>query len=237
MTTHLWPLAAPHDTGNGVGADALLAALDALDTGVLVCDARGRLLVCNHAARRELDVGGLLRVGHDAMLDVAGGAGLLALRRAVHGAAFDHSHQLVALRHAEQCLLLAVQPLRTNDGGPPHALLLTGRRGLCPSLALQHLGRLYALTPAEVSVLGGLLDGVRISDMARARKVKLSTVRTQVAALRAKLGVQRMDDITRLVAELPPMLGALGRQDAQPAAPRGLAGLSASVSSGAGQRQ
>jgi DNA-binding CsgD family transcriptional regulator len=133
--------------------------------------------------------------------------------------------------------LLAVQPLRTSDGGPPRALLLTGRRGLCPRLALQHLGRLYALTPAEVSVLGGLLDGVRISDMARARKVKLSTVRTQVAALRAKLGVQRMDDITRLVAELPPMLGALGRQDAQPAAPRGLAGLSASVSSGAGQRQ
>ena len=67
--------------------------------------------------------------------------------------------------------------------------------------------------------------------------VGLAPYGTQVAALRAKLGVQRMDDITRLVAELPPMLGALGRQDAQPAAPRGLAGLSASVSSGAGQRQ
>jgi len=49
--------------------------------------------------------------------------------------------------------------------------------------------------------------------MARARGVKLSTVRTQVAALRAKMGVQRVDDITRLVAELPPMLGALGRRE------------------------
>ena len=237
MTTHPWPVAPPHDPMPGVGTDALLSALDALDTGVLVCDARGRMLICNHAARRELDAGGLLRLGPDALLDVAGGAGLLALRRAVHGAAFDHIHQLVPLRHADQCLMLAVQPLRTTDGGPPRVLLLTGRRGLCPSLALQHFGRVYALTPAEVSVLASLLDGVRINDMARARGVKLSTVRTQVAALRAKLGVQRVDDITRLVAELPPMLGALGRRDALPAAPLGLAGLCAGAASGAGQRQ
>ncbi len=237
MNTQAWPTAtSPLDAGPGVGTDALLAALDALDTGVLVCDARGRLLVCNHAARRELDAGGLLRLGHDAMLDVAGGVGLLALRRAMHGAAFDHSHQLVPLRHAEQCLMLAVQPLRTSVGGPPRVLLLTGRRGLCPSLALQHLGRVYALTPAEVSVLRGLLDGVRIGDMARARGVKLSTVRTQVAALRAKLGVQRVDDITRLVAELPPMLGALGRREAHPVAPAGLAGFGPRASA-AGQWQ
>jgi hypothetical protein len=39
--------------------------------------------------------------------------------------------------------------------------------------------------------------------------VAVSTVRSQVAALRAKFGVRRIDDITRLVAELPPMLGAL----------------------------
>lgn len=219
-TSPSWPEASPHDAVPAVGADVLLAALDALDTGVLVCDARARLLVANHAARRELADGGVLRLGRDGLLDVAGGAGLLALRRAVHGAAADHSHQLVPLRHAAQCLMLAVQPLRTQVGGAPQVLLLTGRRGLCPSLALQHFGRVHALTPAEVSVLGGLLDGVRIPDMARARGVKLSTVRTQVAALRAKLGAQRVDDITRLVAELPPMLGALRRLEVRPAALR-----------------
>ena len=220
MTTHPWPLPLQHDSLPGLGADALLAVLDALDTGVLVCDARGRLLLHNHAAGRELADGGLLRHGHDGMLDVAGGTGLLALRRAVHGAAFDHSHQLVPLRHGTVCLLLAVQPLRCDEGGAPRVLLLTGRRGLCPDLAVHHLGRVYALTPAEVSVLTSLLAGVRISDMAAARGVKLSTVRTQVAALRAKLGVQRVDDITRLVAELPPMLGALGPQQGRPAPAR-----------------
>jgi DNA-binding CsgD family transcriptional regulator len=217
MTTNPWQLPPLHDTQPSVGTEVLLAALDALDTGVMVCDARGRLLVRNHAARLELADGGLLRQGHDGLLDVAGGTGLLALRRAVHGAAFEHSHQLVPLRHGTQCLMLAVQPLRGGDAGAPRVLLLTGRRGLCPDLAVHHLGRVYALTPAEVAVLTSLLAGVRIQDMARARGVKLSTVRTQVAALRAKLGVQRVDDITRLVAELPPMLGALGRQEVRPA--------------------
>lgn len=215
MSNPTWPAAATHDTLSGPGADTLLAALDALDTGVMVCDARGRLLVCNQAARRELADGRVLALGADAMLDVAAGAGLLALRRAVHGAAFMRSHHLVPLRNGGHTLMLAVQPLRGDGDGPARVLLLTGRRGLCPDLAVQQLARVYALTPAEVGVLGSLLAGVRIGDLAPARGVKLSTVRTQVAALRAKLGVQRVDDITRLVAELPPMLGALGGHEPQ----------------------
>lgn len=194
-------------------ADVLMAALDAVDCGVLVCDARGRLLLCNRAGRRELDDGDVLQVGADGLLDVQGGAGLLALRRAVHDAAVLRSHQLVPLRVGGRRLMLSVQPLGGVDGAP-RALLMTGRRSLCPELAVRHLGRVFALTPAEIDVLGSLLAGVRIADMAKARGVKLSTVRTQVAALRAKLGVQRVDDITRLVAELPPMLGVAGRHAA-----------------------
>jgi DNA-binding CsgD family transcriptional regulator len=192
-------------------ADTLQAALDAVDHGVMVCDARGRVLRANRAAQLELDTGGVLAVGADGLLDVPGGAGLLALRRAVHGAAFSRSHQLVPLRVNDRTLMLSVQPLGGGDG-PVRVLLMTGRRSLCPELAVRHLGRVYALTPAELEVLGSLLAGVRIGEMADARGVKLSTVRTQVASLRAKLGVQRVDDITRLVAELPPMQGALGRQ-------------------------
>ena len=58
-------------------------------------------------------------------------------------------------------------------------------------------------------MLASLLVGTSVAAMARGRGVAVSTVRTQVAALRAKFGVRRIDDITRLVAELPPMLGAL----------------------------
>ena len=216
MSNHTWPTSAAQDATPSLAADALLAALDALDTGVMVCDARGRLLLHNHAAQCELAKGGVLHLTPDGLLDMATGVGLLALRRAVHGAALLHSYHLVPLRQGTQCLMVSVQPLRADDAAPQRALLLTGRRGMCPDLAVQHLGRVYSLTPAELSVLSNLLAGVRIGDMACARRVKLSTVRTQVAALRAKLGVQRIDDITRLVAELPPMRGALGRHDPLP---------------------
>ena len=45
--------------------------------------------------------------------------------------------------------------------------------------------------------------------LATLRGVAASTVPTQVAALRAKFGVRRIDDLTRLEAELPPMVVAL----------------------------
>jgi len=193
----------------------LRAALDALDTGVMVSDARGHLLMANEAARGELADGRVLRLTTEGALDVSAGVGLLALRRAVHGAALEHSHQLVPLRHAERSLMVAVQPLRAPDLLQPCALLLLGRRGLAPELAVQQLGRLYELTSAEQGVLISLLAGARIGAMAQARGVAVSTVRTQVAALRAKFGVRRVDDITRLVAELPPMLGALRHPGSQ----------------------
>lgn len=187
----------------------LQAVIDALDIGVLVCDERGRLLLANQAARVELAAGGVLHLTADGALDVSGGAGLLLLRRAVYAASLARSYQLVPLRNGGRQLMVSVQPVRAADGAPPCALLLLGRRRLCPELAVQELGRLYELTSAERDVLSSLLTGAQVSAMARVRGVAVSTVRTQVAALRAKFGVRRVDDITRLVAELPPMLGAL----------------------------
>ena len=192
----------------------LQSVIDALDVGVLVCDERGRLLLANAAARRELAAGGVLQLTEDGALDVCGGAGLLLLRRAVHAAARARAYQLVPLRRGERRLMVSVQPMRAADDAPPSALLLLGRRRLCPELAVQELGRLYELTTAERRVLAGLLAGMAVAAMARERGVAVSTVRTQVAALRAKFGVRRIDDITRLVAELPPMLGALPGIDA-----------------------
>lgn len=200
-------------------AGCLLAVLDALDTGVLVCDERGRLLLANHAARHTLGEGDVLCLTADGALDVRGGAGLLALRRAVHAAALNRGYQLVPLRSGLRSLMVSVQPLRTAEIAAPCALLLLGRRRLCPDLAVQELARLYELTQAECEVLANLLGGVRVGRMATDRGVAVSTVRTQVAALRAKFGVRRVEDITRLVAELPPMEGALQEPVGLPAQP------------------
>ena len=204
-----YPAADAASAGPSLSADGLAGLLDEIDTGVLVCDARGQPLLMNEAARCELAEGGVLAVMADGSLDVPGGSGVRALRRAVQAAVFERRQQLVPLRCGEHTLMVAVQPLRGGLAEPPRAVLLLGRRRLCPALAIQRLGGLYALTEAEKAVLSGLVAGHRVGALARERGVAVSTVRSQVAALRAKFGVRRLDDLTRLVAELPPMMSAL----------------------------
>lgn len=193
----------------GLPSACLSGVLDELDTGVLVCAARGQVLMLNQAARRELADGGVLEIAAEGSLGVQGGTGLPLLGRALHAAACDSRHPLLALRVDQRTLMVVVQPLREAPGAEPCAVLLLGRRQLCPELAVQQMGRLYDLTEAEKSVLSGLLAGVRVRALATLRGVAVSTVRTQVAALRSKFGVRRLDDLTRLVAELPPMMSAL----------------------------
>lgn len=203
-------LAAPlAGAASALSAACLAGVLDQLDTGVMVADARGQLLLMNEAARRELAEGGVLRLGEGSAIEVCGGDGLLPLRRAVGNAALGDRRQLLPLRSGTRLLMVAVQPLRAPALGQPCAVLLLGRRQLCPDLVVEMLGRLHDLTPAERRVLVGLLAGQRVTGLARAHGVAVSTVRTQVAALRAKFGVARIDDLTRLVAEMPPMAGAL----------------------------
>lgn len=190
-------------------AACLASLLDELDTGVVVCDPSGRALLVNEAARREMASGDLLHLGKDGELCVPAGASQLALQRAVHGAAWERRHQLLPLRCGDKLLMVGVQPLRATSANQPCAVLLLGRRSLCADLAVHRLGGLYDLTGAEKEVLTSLLAGTRVSTLARLRGVAVSTVRTQVAALRAKFGVKRVDDLTRLAAELPPMMSAL----------------------------
>ena len=190
-------------------AACLASLLDELDTGIVVCDPQGHALLVNEAARREMAEGGVLHLSADGLVDVAGGPDQLALRRAVHGAAWERRHQLLPLRVGGRLLLVGVQPLRGTSAHQPCTLLLLGRRSLCADLAVHRLGGLYELTDAEKAVLTGLLAGTRVGTLARLRGVAVSTVRTQVAALRAKFGVKRVDDLTRLAAELPPMMSAL----------------------------
>ncbi|MBP6902764.1 MAG: helix-turn-helix transcriptional regulator [Burkholderiaceae bacterium] len=191
-----------------LSAGCLTAVLDTLDLGVLVCDGLGRLLLANDAGRRELAQGGVLGLSTEGQLDLPGGGALL-LRSAVQQAALGGRRQLLPLRRGECLLIVAVQPLAVLAGGPSRVVLLLGRRQLAPALLVEMLSGLYELTLAEKTVLQGLLSGRRIGQLARERQVKVSTVRTQVATLRAKFGVRRIDDLTRLVAELPPMAGAL----------------------------
>lgn len=190
-------------------AESLAAVLDTLDSGVLVLDLRPQLLLANEAGRRELLDGRLLRRQSDGTLAAIDEASQARLRNAQLAAARGGLRQLLPLHDGERLRLAALLPLATPAGQSPRTVLLLGRRQLAPDLVVALLGQVYALTEAEQRVLTGLLAGQRVAALARTHGVQLSTLRTQVAALRTKFGVRRIDDLIRLAAELPPMAGAL----------------------------
>lgn len=187
-------------------AGVLQPVLDELDEGLIVCDAEGRALVVNFAARGELAAGQALALVEGAVIATRPDQAL-SLRRALRGAAHGR-RQLIELGERGDRLFVIVVPL---DSGllRGRALLVLGRRELCPALSMEMLGNLYALTPTERRVLAGLVAGRRPAAVAQANGVELSTVRTQIGAIRAKLGVDRIDGVTQLAAKLPAAASAL----------------------------
>jgi DNA-binding CsgD family transcriptional regulator len=191
------------------GYELLALALDQLDLGVLICDEDGCLMMANDAARREIARGRPFALDSSGMLLVprmdAGSAA--QWHTALRGAARLQRRQMVALHSAEVRLTATVLPLGAR--AQPLALVLLGRRQVVSEITLELLGKLHDLTAAERRVLGALVNGQRLETMAKEYQVKLSTLRTQVASLRNKIGVRRVEELLVLAAVLPPMAGAL----------------------------
>lgn len=187
----------------------LSSVLDGVDGGILVCNANGRALVANAAARAELRDGGVLQLDEHDVLSGPHPVQSQRLRRAVASAARDGRRQLLTLGDSRRVLSVGVQPVSDAISMRPMAVVLLGRRQLAPELALEMLASQHALTLAERRVLGALLDGQSVVAIARDHGVAESTVRTQAASLRAKFNVRRIHDLVRRIAELPPMMSAL----------------------------
>lgn len=66
----------------------------------------------------------------------------------------------------------------------------------------QALRNVYGLTAAEARVAQQLADGRTLAEIAAATEVSLSTVRTQLAAVRGKLGVRRQAEVVLAVLAL-----------------------------------
>jgi len=181
----------------------LARALDEVDYGIVLLDASGHVLHLNHRARQWLDGGDALQMlGRQLRACDPRDVGLL--HDALHSAATRGLRRLLALGRGDARRVAALVPVE-----PGVAALVLGKANVCEDLSLQCFARSHALTAAETRVLVALGLGVRPAQIAADQGVKLSTVRTQIGAIREKTGADSINDLLRLVAALPPMVGVL----------------------------
>lgn len=181
----------------------LARALDELDYGILLLDAAGTVLHLNHRARRLL--------GGDHALQLLGQQlrardprDVAPLYEALHAAAERGLRKLLPLGERESRMLASLVPVE-----PGVAAMMLARDHVGEDLVIQCFARSHGLTGAEAEVLAGLSRGERPEEIRLHRGVKLSTVRTQIGSIRAKTGAESITVLVRMVAALPPMVGAL----------------------------
>lgn len=100
---------------------------------------------------------------------------------------------------------VGVVPLPGSPGGAPSVLFVLGSRGQPSALALQFFCQAHGLTSAEAAVLAGLARGLSPGEVARHGRVAVTTVRSQIAAVRAKTGARSVAHLLRMVQALPPL--------------------------------
>jgi DNA-binding CsgD family transcriptional regulator len=179
--------------------------LEEIDYGLILVDPDGRVQHANHVARHELVRGRFLRLEYGTLTspapihrdEVARGIRLAACGR----------RQMLSLGCGDECMAVACVPLfQPAEGASASVLLMLARRADTVNLALVFFARAHRLTPAEEAVLRGLCDGLEVQDIAQAKGVCESTLRTQVRALRQKTQARSIRQLVQRVAALPPVV-------------------------------
>lgn len=202
-------------SGAALMARLMALALDEIDYGMLMIGEDGHVMHVNHAARMELED------QHPLMLDgrVLRARDLrdqTALVDALQGASRRGLRRLLSLGDGEHRAGVSVVPLPLLPGEASSAatLLVLGKSQVCGALSVQGFARAHKLSPGEEQVLIALCDGASPSDIAQANGVAISTVRTQIANIRAKTGSDSIRSLIHQVAVLPPLVGTLRQPSA-----------------------
>lgn len=196
------------DTDRTAAMGALAAAVvDEIECGLVVCDSHGHIGFANQAAQRELGSARVIVRNGNSVQRLPQASG--ELDTAIRQAAERGKRSLVRLACSGDRLMVSVLPLQQPDNDTRHVLLVMGRRQPCSDLGLEMLASTYGLTLAERRVLSGLVREATPREIATENAVALCTVRTQILALRSKLGTRNIEGLLLRAAEVPPVASAL----------------------------
>ena len=186
-----------------VTSHLLIALMDRVECGLLACGPMGELLHANLAAQRALREASILRLV-DACV-CASACKQDAWIAALRNAATRRRSSLVEVGDGESRTMLAVMPGHADIGGEPGVIVVMGRRSPCSALGLEMFAGSHGLTHAESRVLRALVDNRSTREIAASHGVAVATVRSQIQAVRDKLGVRSIDALLLRAAEVPPV--------------------------------
>lgn len=184
--------------------------LDEIDYGVLLLDGDAQVLHLNHAARCELDREHPLQL-LGRQLRTRDAADMVRLHDALQAASHRGLRRLLMLGQGDRTVAAAVVPLCSHESRHRAIQLSMGKRQLCAGLGVQWFARNHGLTLAETRVLEALSEGLQPDDIATRHRVGLATIRSQISSIRQKTRSDSIGALVRLVAVLPPLVGALRR--------------------------
>lgn len=184
--------------------------LDKLDRGVVLLDARGRVLDANSLAARVLEAGDGIarRSGRFAFADAA-----LDLRLsrmiAQRGSGVGVSGGTVAIaarvsRSGGASYRVVVTPVpRDADERDVAFVALIYASDEQRDISTDVLRELYALTPAQAQVARSLFAGRSVEESAAALNLSLNTVRTHLKQIFTRCEVQSQAELLHLLAQGP----------------------------------
>jgi DNA-binding CsgD family transcriptional regulator len=208
---------------HGLDPALLFAAmLDEVEHAMLLVDGM-TVLHANRSAHHELSSSDhdqhpltLHTVGQQRQLVTRRKSDALALENAVLSAASRGCRKLLMLGVGEHRISVAILPLgKPAEAKLPQApmgsavLLMLGKRRVCSELPIGCYARNFGLTQAETTVLQDLCKGKTPNEIATNHAVAISTVRTQLASIRAKTHTKSLRELVDEVACLPPLVHAL----------------------------
>lgn len=182
--------------------------LDQLSFGVLLLDDQAQVLLANQAAKRDLSQAQGLAV-EGGRLQASTAAADQRLQRALAKACTGLRQLLVLEANASVPLLVIPLTSPGREPGQPLILVMLGRRQLCHPMVAEMFARSTGMTLAEARVLRSLAEGLAPRDIAKECDVALSTIRTQIGAVRGKIGAAGIVELLHELGRLPPGSPAL----------------------------
>lgn len=179
---------------------SILRTLDALDAIAVLLNDDGRVCSMSRPAAVMLERGDVARI-HARRIkfaneddDKAVAAALLRTLSSSNDTANATSAILLSSH-----LAVEVHPLPRAHliiAGSAAALMIV--RAANKAERLRMLQDKYLMTVAEASVAAAIVDGCTVNEIAKQRNASVATVRSQVQAVFAKVGVRRQSDLVRM---------------------------------------